>query len=92
MIFGVEGRFPMMRVTIQKWGNSLGVRLPKAVLTQLQLGQGAVMECKVEESSLRLIPVERSRADELERLLATITPDNLHHLDYFEDEVGGEKW
>ncbi len=33
-----------MRVTVTKWGNSLGIRVPRAVARDLQLGNGSVVE------------------------------------------------
>lgn len=92
MIFTYTEEYCMMRATIQKWGNSLGIRLPKVLLAQLRLSQGSVVECSIEEGCIKLVPIQRSRAEELEQLLSAITPNNLHHVDFFDDEVGDEAW
>lgn len=92
MIFMYTKECGMMRATIQKWGNSLGIRLPKRMLDQLDLSQGSVLQCSMEDGCIKLIPIQRSRKEELEQLLSAITVDNLHHVDFFCDEVGGEAW
>ena len=37
-----------MKVKVQAWGNSLGLRIPKAYATELGVGSGRDMEVKVE--------------------------------------------
>lgn len=65
-----------MRVKIAKWGNSLGVRLPKQFVDELGLKPGATVDLQKDGSRLaietaprRKIPVYR-----LEDLLAQIKP------------------
>jgi hypothetical protein len=48
--------------------------------------------CGVEDGCIKLVPIQRSRKEELEQLLSAITVDNLHHVDFFCDEVGDEAW
>jgi len=38
-----------MRVTVSQWGNSLGLRLPKAIASALQLAPGSALELRVED-------------------------------------------
>jgi len=66
-----------MKTKIQRWGNSLGVRIPKPFADELALEDGSPVEIVVEHGWLALRPVIRKRY-ELDELLAEIRPDNLH--------------
>lgn len=43
-----------MKVQLAKWGNSTAVRLPKAVVRQLGLAEGMVLDLSVDDGMLRL--------------------------------------
>jgi antitoxin MazE len=58
-----------MRTTIARWGNSTAVRLPKAIVEELNLKPGQQVEVIVEGSEARLKPVPR-RGPTLEELMA----------------------
>ena len=47
--------------TIQKWGNSQAVRLPKAILEMAQLNENDRVELKVQEGNLIIIPVKKHK-------------------------------
>ena len=61
-----------MPVTLQKWGNSIGVRLPKPMLEQVGLNEGAQVEVQVEGDHL----VIRRHKLKLADLLAQCKPEN----------------
>jgi antitoxin MazE len=61
-----------LAVTLQKWGNSVGVRLPKPMLEQLGLAEGAQVDVLVEGDHL----VIRRRRLNLAELLADCRPEN----------------
>lgn len=48
-----------MFTTIQKWGNSQAVRLPKAVLEMASLKENDRVEIKVQDGNLVIIPVKK---------------------------------
>ncbi|WP_051534324.1 AbrB/MazE/SpoVT family DNA-binding domain-containing protein [Desulfitibacter alkalitolerans] len=50
-----------MYTTIQKWGNSQAVRLPKAILEMAQLNENDRVELKVQEGNLIIIPVKKHK-------------------------------
>ena len=80
-----------MATRIQKWGNSLGVRIPKALAQQMEFAAGTRVEFSIREGELVLRP---SRADalRLEDLLAGITRRNLHSEIDAGDPQGREAW
>ena len=47
--------------TVQKWGNSLGIRVPKAVAEQVNLKQGAKIEFDTSHGVLTVRPVRSRR-------------------------------
>ena len=61
-----------MAVTLQKWGNSVGVRLPKPMLEQVGLKEGAQVDVQVEGDHL----VIRRKRVSLADLLAQCRPEN----------------
>jgi antitoxin MazE len=65
-----------MKVKIAKWGNSLGVRLPKAAAEAAGLKAGSELDITVEGSDLRLRKTLRIPRYRLEDLLAQMVPGN----------------
>jgi antitoxin MazE len=66
-----------MRARVQRWGNSLALRIPKAFATETALESGSEMELTLDEGRLVVTPVTQPSYD-LADLLARITPENLH--------------
>lgn len=65
-----------MRVTVSQWGNSLGLRLPKAIASALHLTPGSALDLEVDDGRLVAHPV--AAAPSLDELLAGITTANRH--------------
>lgn len=65
--------------TIQKWGNSLAVRIPSAVAEQVSIKQGTEIEISIiEDGAIRIVPKKRPKKYSLNELLEQITPENRH--------------
>ncbi len=77
-----------MRVT--RWGNSLAVRIPKALAEQTRIQEGSEVELSVTEGVLTVRP--RARAYRLEELLAEVTPENRHDEVDWGEPQGKEVW
>ena len=78
-----------MSVKIQKWGNSLGVRIPKAVIKKVNLSEHSEVEVESKNGMIVIFPAKKQYS--LESLLNQITRNNLHHEDDFKAE-GNEVW
>ena len=77
-----------MRVT--RWGNSLAVRIPKALAEQTDLREGSEVELSITDGALTVRP--RAPAYTLEQLLDQVTPENRHdEIDWGEPQ-GKEGW
>jgi len=70
----------MSTVIAQKWGNSLGIRIPKEVADRTGISQGSEIELYVaiNENIITLKPKRSKRNYKLEELLSQITPENQH--------------
>lgn len=78
-----------MQAQIQKWGNSLGIRIPKYLAGKLHFKQGALVNIEITNNKL-IISKEIS---ELDLLLNNITDSNRHHEILTSDKrVGNEAW
>ena len=50
-----------MYTTIQKWGNSQAVRIPKAILEMVQISENDKVEIRVQDGNLLIIPVKKHK-------------------------------
>ncbi len=80
-----------MLTKVQKWGNSLAVRIPKAFAEELGLHNNAVVEMALVEGKLVVQPAA-PRLWTLEDLLAQVTPENIHEEIESGESVGREAW
>ena len=66
-----------MRVTVKQWGNSASVRIPAAIMEAARLSLDDAVDVREEGGRIVIEPVRQKEYD-LARLLADITPQNLH--------------
>jgi antitoxin MazE len=66
-----------MKTRVQKWGNSLALRIPKLFAAEAGLREGASVELSVVEGRLIVQPVA-PQPPTLEELLRRVTDENLH--------------
>jgi antitoxin MazE len=78
-----------MDTKIQKWGNSLAVRIPKAYAEQMGLFSNSPVRISLEGERLVIESVRRAT---LAELLDEVTPDNLHDEIDWGGPVGNEVW
>lgn len=78
-----------MQVTMRKWGNSIGVRIPAGILTELNLSAEKKVDVRAEAGRIIIEPIIETQ-ETLEQLLGQITPDNLHSEIDFGQPVGKE--
>jgi len=75
-----------MKATIQKWGNSLGIRIPRHMAKDLSLENGSSVEIMEEENRIVIQPKSKKK---LEDILALITEENIHS-EQFNIRAGNE--
>ena len=67
-----------MESRVQKWGNSLALRIPKAFADEMGLENNSSVKIMLKEGSLVVTPAEGQKWT-LERLLSDVTEENKHH-------------
>lgn len=80
-----------MKTAVQRWGNSLALRIPKAYAEETKLRDGSQVELILRSGALVVRPVRRSRHS-LADLLKQITPSNRHDEVATGKPVGQEVW
>ena len=80
-----------MRAQIQKWGNSLALRIPKAFVHETNLCQGAAVDIGIKESCIIVKPLVQ-RKFSLKKLLAGVNKSNVHKEEDFGVKQGLEVW
>ena len=66
-----------MNTEIRKWGNSLALRIPKAVASEVNLSEGSEVTLAAIDGRLVVTPVT-DRRYKLEELLSAVSKSNLH--------------
>jgi antitoxin MazE len=79
-----------MRTKVQKWGNSLGVRIPKALAEQASVAEGSSVYLSVEEGEIVVRPV--APRFELAKLLEQVRVGNRHEEIPTGEPEGREAW
>jgi len=80
-----------MRARVQRWGNSLALRIPSSFAAETLIEQGSEVELTLEEGRLVVTPVS-APSFSLDALLAEITPDKLHSESEWGRSQGAEAW
>ena len=78
-----------METRVQKWGNSLALRIPKPFASQIGLEPNSPVELSLRGTEL-VIALVKSSGLKLDDLLAQVTEHNLHDEVDTGPAVGGE--
>jgi len=78
-----------MLVTVKKWGNSASIRIPVGIMEAARLRLDDQVDVREEGGMIVIDPV-RTQEYDLDKLLAGITPENLHDEADFGEPVGQE--
>src|SRR3970040_440941 len=68
---------PLMHVRVQKWGNSLAVRIPKPLAEDAEVKEGTVLNLAVSHGKVVATPVQKRKLS-LKQLLAKVNKKKLH--------------
>jgi antitoxin MazE len=78
-----------MLTRIQKWGNSLGLRIPKSHAEEVGVEPGSTVDVSTRDGEIIVRPVRRRRYT-LAALLRKVTPKNLHEEVDWGESTGRE--
>jgi antitoxin MazE len=80
-----------MVTKIKKWGNSLGLRIPKSVAKEAGVEDGSDVDISLEEDRIVIRTLNRTKY-KLSDLLSRVRDENLHEEVSTGDAVGREAW
>lgn len=80
-----------MKTTVQKWGNSYAVRIPKSFIKEVGLEYRADVEMTLEDGKLVIQPVQEETIT-LDELISKVTKKNLHTAVDTGAPLGNEVW
>ena len=80
-----------MQARIQKWGNSLAIRIPKAFVKEAHVAYGTAVDLSVADGKIVIDP-HRGPEYRLEDLLKGVTKRNRHAEVETGAPVGQEVW
>jgi antitoxin MazE len=82
-----------MRAQLKRWGNSLAVRVPTGLLTELNLTENSSVDLRVEDGKLIVAPMKkRNWKYSLGELLSGVNEGNIHPETDWGGAVGEELW
>lgn len=77
-----------MQAVIQKWGNSLGIRIPSIFAKDFSLKNGSSVEITQENGKIVIHPKNQT----LDQMLEMVTKENIHSSIDTGESVGNEEW
>lgn len=80
-----------MLTKVQKWGNILALRIPKAFALDAQIENDSIVELLFVDGQIVIKPIASPRWM-LDELLSGINADNIHHETDTDTSVGNEAW
>ena len=79
-----------MVTSVQRWGNSLAIRIPKPFAVQAQLAEDSDVEITLDGDRIVITPATREW--HLDKLLRQISPSNQHREVRWGGTEGKEVW
>ena len=80
-----------MKTRVQKWGNSLALRIPKSFADEVELQRDTSVEVSIANGKIVITPIAKPKLT-LKQLLAKVNKTNLHHEVDTGPTVGNERW
>jgi len=80
-----------METRVQRWGNSLALRIPKSLADEAGLTDNSRVQLSLRDKQLVVVPVLKP-ALSLDALLSQVTEANLHGEVDTGPAVGSEAW
>lgn len=80
-----------MRTVLQKWGNSLALRIPRTVAAEIAVSEGHAVDLQVSKGRIVVAPLAKKRY-ELADLVTGMTSRNRHAEIDCGKPRGAESW
>lgn len=79
-----------MAIVVNKWGNSLGVRIPQPIANEVGLTIGTEVNIEVIDNKIVISPIQKKY--QLDELLVGVTPELIGGEYDWGEPVGQEVW
>jgi len=83
--------YTTMESKVKKWGNSLGVRIPKSFSTQAGITEGSSIEINIDGDKITIAPKHKNEYS-IDELVSMISEDNVHYEIKTDGPIGNEIW
>lgn len=80
-----------MKTQVQKWGNSLAIRIPKSFAQETNIENGSAVDVSLEDGEIVIKPLLEPQYS-LDDFLAKITKSNIHKEIDTGEPQGKEVW
>lgn len=80
-----------MEVQVQKWGNSLAIRIPKSFAIETHIANGSIINLSLADGKLIATPIYKKKYS-LTDLLQSVSENNIHEEIVTGDPAGKEIW
>jgi antitoxin MazE len=80
-----------MKTHVQKWGNSLALRIPKSFASEIGLERETPVEVTLANGKFVIMPIPKPKFT-LKQLLAKVNKENLHREVETGPATGNEVW
>ena len=77
-----------MQTVVQKWGNSLGIRIPSMYVKEFNLKNGNSVDIIEENGKIVIVPPKKT----LQEMLSRVTTENIHSPIETGSSLGNEEW
>ncbi len=78
-----------MQTIIQKWGNSLAIRIPKSFASETKISNGTEVDLLIKNNQLVISPIIKDKYS-LDAFLSEISESNIHNEVDFGEPIGEE--
>ena len=79
-------------VSISKWGNSQGLRIPKEIINKLQMSVGDKVKVYIEDNRVVIEPIKKRKVYNIDELVANIPKDYKKEAELISKPMGREIW
>ena len=79
-------------VSISKWGNSQGLRIPKEIIESLDIKVGDKVKLFVENNRIIIEPIKKKKEYSIDELVAKIPNNYLKEPEVMTTPMGREIW
>jgi len=79
-------------ISISKWGNSQGLRIPKETIKALGLNIGDKVKIFIENNRVIIEPIKKKKVYNIDELISKIPDNHVKESETFSTPMGKEIW